>query len=1084
MKRAPGLDGTRHLGQKPNVCSGQGVEPGASEVGPMNARENTESYSFGPYLVDLRTGLLWKGRAPVALTPKASELLRLLIQHGEAGVTKRELLERLWPDTVVLENNLTVTMSALRKALGESAAHPRYIHTLSRRGYRFVPKGLELEGPEDQEPPPASRPRPRLGAPASEAWAERERDAPFVGRAAELEFLERRLRKALSGAGGVVCITGEPGIGKTWLAERLLMSLEQLPAAPLVARGRCLEAFGSGEAYWPFLEVLDALLTGPDSARVRARVRTFAPTWYLQFPAIVGTKDDLQALRRDTLGATPQRMLRELVDVMTALARERPLVVLIEDLHWADPSSIDLLRLLCQRSREQAWLVLGTFRTVEAALHNSPLESFRRELVARECEELALEPLSEPHVQSYVAARFTVSDLPAELSQFLLAKTEGHPLFLTRLVSLFVERGEICESGGTWVLKRPLAELVLSVPPDVRGTLQRQLDRLAPADRRALAYASVEGEEFSSAVLAALVEEDELSLQERLAPLHEVHGLIQMLGEELWPDGQPHVRYRFSHALYQSVLHESLVSARRAQLHRRAAEALAGHFGEQAPLIAVSLARHFELGGEASRAVHYLSMAGQKAHELLGHCEARKHFSRALALLDHVAPTERDRAAVPLHLARGWVDFDTRTGDLGGADFEAACQRADASQVPELKCEALFAASVLAYFDFRLEDSQALDLRLFEVAEASGNAELMALARISLGCGHLVDGDVDEALRLNEAAGALLGPTAAPNLRASLWFDRGRCHRFKSDYGAALTAFEQSLALYLDVSGTMSVSNYQELARVQANLGQMSAALLSYQRAERLARDNGQEFRLREQPSRVGWIWRELGDVQGAITGDQEAIERARQQGARFSELSHLIDLARDHLQAGAPSLAESALAVARRLLSSGEVRAFPCDLNGARLQLLDAECCLERARGSWADAQKRAEELLAQADRLLWPKYVALARAQLARVARALGHAATARRELGEALQILAAHPVPVVTWKVYAELGSLEAELGGTAKAREAFQAAHEIVRTIAEDVADVAARQGFWSSPEVRAVSAGAAGARAEALTGVGS
>lgn len=103
----------------------------------MNARENTESYSFGPYRVDLRTGLLWKGRAPVALTPKASELLLVLIQHGEAGVTKGELLERLWPDTVVLENNLTVTMSALRKALGESAANPRYIHTCPpRRSWR------------------------------------------------------------------------------------------------------------------------------------------------------------------------------------------------------------------------------------------------------------------------------------------------------------------------------------------------------------------------------------------------------------------------------------------------------------------------------------------------------------------------------------------------------------------------------------------------------------------------------------------------------------------------------------------------------------------------------------------------------------------------------------------------------------------------------------------------------------------------------------------------------------------------------------------------------------------------------------
>src|SRR5690606_40769660 len=113
------------------------------------------------------------------------------------------------------------------------------------------------------------------------------------------------------------------------------------------------------------------------------------------------------------------------------------------ELHWADPSSIDLLRLLSQRSCTQAWLILGTFRPVEAALRNAPLERFRQELVVREIDELSLSPLGGAEIQSYIDARFRSRDLPEELSHVLLTRTEGHPLFLTRLVSLFVERGEI-----------------------------------------------------------------------------------------------------------------------------------------------------------------------------------------------------------------------------------------------------------------------------------------------------------------------------------------------------------------------------------------------------------------------------------------------------------------------------------------------------------------------------------------------------------------------------------------------------------------------------------------------------------------
>ncbi|HKO90015.1 MAG TPA: AAA family ATPase, partial [Polyangiaceae bacterium] len=375
---------------------------------------SVQEYRFGPFRLDVHTRMLWSGGVPVALAPKAAELLLALVQEGERGLTKAQLLDRLWPDTVVAENNLTVTMSALRKALGETATQPRYVHTLSRRGYRFVSQppcdaaaeGVHALATASAAPvvaPANSRARLQPIEPAGPQGSAP--FAPFVGRQRELGHLEQRYQQALGGHGRVVFISGKPGIGKTTLAQEFLRRCGSAGEVALVARGRCLESFGSGEAYLPFLEALDSLLHGPESARVQRVVRAFAPTWCGQFPVLASGQAEEAEQRREAAGATRERMLREWVEAFGALSRERPLLVLLEDLHWADPSSIDLLRLLCQRSSGHAWLVLGTLRAAEATLQNPPLAKLLLELGARECDELQLEPLTEPQLGGYLEQR-------------------------------------------------------------------------------------------------------------------------------------------------------------------------------------------------------------------------------------------------------------------------------------------------------------------------------------------------------------------------------------------------------------------------------------------------------------------------------------------------------------------------------------------------------------------------------------------------------------------------------------------------------------------------------------------------------
>ncbi len=168
----------------------------------------------------------------------------------------------------------------------------------------------------------------------------------IVGREKELRRLDEALTGAVAKRGRTILITGEPGIGKTTLADEFILHARRRSGALLVARGRCVEHYGSGETYLPFL---DALVAGTGGARVAAVLRSHAPTWCLQLPAAFGSSGTRAELQQETIGATKDRMLRELGDALNVVTASIPIMLILEDLHWADAPSIDVLRHLCQR---------------------------------------------------------------------------------------------------------------------------------------------------------------------------------------------------------------------------------------------------------------------------------------------------------------------------------------------------------------------------------------------------------------------------------------------------------------------------------------------------------------------------------------------------------------------------------------------------------------------------------------------------------------------------------------------------------------------------------------------------------------
>ena len=350
----------------------------------------------------------------------------------------------------------------------------------------------------------------------------------FVGRAPELKKLEEFLEQAIAGTGRVVFITGEPGIGKTSLSDEFLRRARSRYPGVLISRGRCVEQYGTGEAYLPFLDAVGALLDGPGRERLASVMRTYAPTWCTQLPAAFTSTGALERLQQETIGATKDRMMREMGDALSSFATITPVVLLLEDLHWADPSSVDLLRHLCQRITNQRLLIAGTFRPEDIERTNHPLKSYKAEMQShRLCEEVALSSLARDHIAEYLNATFTPNDFPPEFASLIHDKTEGHPLFATNLLQYLSEHGDIGRTNAHWSLVRPLAELDLEAPESVRSMISKKIDALEAEERRTLQYASVEGTEFLSNVVASLLGVDEVDLEERLADLQRTHRLIE-----------------------------------------------------------------------------------------------------------------------------------------------------------------------------------------------------------------------------------------------------------------------------------------------------------------------------------------------------------------------------------------------------------------------------------------------------------------------------------------------------------------------------------------------------------------------------
>jgi predicted ATPase/predicted Ser/Thr protein kinase len=692
--------------------------------------------------------------------------------------------------------------------------------------------------------------RPGLGRP------------PTVGRQQERAALWAAFESATAGRGLLLCVTGEPGLGKTTLVEDFLDELAAGGRPHSVGRGRCSERLAGAEAFLPFLEALDNLLQGDGGASAAQMLKLMAPTWYVQLAPPTAADPSPAGGRAEAESASQERRKRELGVFLRELSLLRPLVLFLDDVHWADPSSADLLAYLGSKVAGLPLLLVLTYRPSDLLRSQHPFGPVKLDLQGRAvCREISLPYLNHDDVDRYLALAFAGHQFPQEFTGVLHARTEGHPLFMVDLLRYLRDRGVIVQDGGAWALARAAPDLHGELPQSIRGMIERKVGQLSTADRHLLMAASVQGPEFDSAVVARVLGREAADVEERLEVLECVHVLVRRIREQAFPDGTLTLRYGFVHVLYQNALYAALQPTRKAAWSAAAAGALLDHYGEKSAGLAAELAVLFEAARAPERAADYYLAAAENAARNFAHREAVALARRGLALLGTLPDTPaRARRELPLQITLGMQLQLTLGYAAPQAERTYSRARVLCEQMPESPPLFPVLWGLWLVYKVRSELGKAREQaeHLFRLAQAVQDPAQLLQARQALAITSLCLGDPAATREHMEQGVALYDPKRHP----------GNTLRYGHDPGVQCLAFG-AVALWLLGYPDQAAQRSREAVARGGELGQPStlapalhfAAMLRQYRREVPAVRESAEATLAIATEHGLSFWRTCGEI-------------------------------------------------------------------------------------------------------------------------------------------------------------------------------------------------------------------------------
>jgi DNA-binding winged helix-turn-helix (wHTH) protein/tetratricopeptide (TPR) repeat protein len=983
------------------------------------------SLQFPGFQLDLSSQCLWRldpaqAATRIDLPPKTFAVLRHLVEHAQQLMSFYALLEAVWPDVHVQPEVLKGHVAAIRRALGDDASQPRYVETHRGHGYRFIaPVGNLAVGGE------------------SGFFARRAER--FVGRAPQLDALLAAHRRAEAGSRQIVFVTGEAGIGKTALVDEFLAAASQ--GDTRVMGGGCVEGYGGTEPYYPVLEALGRLCRGAGGEQVKTALVSIAPTWAILMPSCVPA-DILDSLLARTLGAGRERMMREICDLLQTLARERPLLLVLDDLHWADFSTIDMLSALAQLEGPLRLMIVAVYRSDDASSVRHPVMKLNHTLLLRRaCEVIELAPLKPDSVGTWLMHGASLNPLDEELAHLVAERSGGNPLFMQAILEHLYEHGLAIRTVDGWHQTASAAQLREALPRTIVQVIEMRIRRLAARAQRMLEAASVAGLTFAPATTAEAAAMSIEAFEDLCDSLARQGQFIRRAGVQSLPDGNSAQSFSFTHALVRSVFYDRQGLTRRSRSHRLIGERLETLFpvGQRGSLSA-ELCWHFADAQQWDKALDYVRTALQTAKVRCAYREALAALDQADMLLARLPADLRALRRVEFVEARAALYAAAHDRQAIDA-YRALHEQSTRLGKIEVQLRALLGLSYVLSWDDQARSVECLDDAL-RLSASYPDRRVSASTQIACNVRRIwTQGwNTDDARQFSDAL-AIVREIGDPVSIAQAQMEHCMLMMVSTQYRKALQTTQASYRVLYDHAAShpcFDISRPMWMVRLGVpwaylSLGELGRSLDEFDHGIRQYHDNGNYFAARTLQVYRGWLLIHTMDFETVLELDRQfrqaadrpgSDDEARQRAAFLPPQQRVWTILAGLAHAG---LGENAAAAARFAEAEQQMEREPIMFDWYWRLLLEWGCAdLAIAQGDYDAAQYRARRFLERALATEERTWQALAWETMARASLGEGHLQNAKVQLDAAFSVTEGFETPLADWRLQRTAASLHEARG----------------------------------------------------------
>ena len=711
--------------------------------------------------------------------------------------------------------------------------------------------------------------------------------APMVGRDSELHLLQESLSSLVDRKEGqFVFILGEAGIGKSRLTAEFHKGLSDYNLH--VLEGQSL-AYRRSISYWIFQDVLYSYLgLSPNTAQEKVRERLVRKSYqalgnqaaeaipYLEYLLSISDTASIERLRYLEAGQLRQQIFVTVRDLLIAEANLRPLVLVLDDLHWADEASLELLQFLVEAVRQSPIFVLGISRSSEEDLLKHLLDTARLQLGDR-FRTIRLQSLSLDQSEQLLRQLVTIPELPEQLRQEILGRAAGVPFYLEEILRKLIDEGTIRRIGSNWEVATEVGSNSFSLPETLEALVLARFDRLDPFQRQVLQVASVIGKNFNIPVLKAVL---------RPHQTHQVDEALRALTERdfIQPlDDRRNGEYAFQHVLMSDAIYATLLKKESSRLHGEVGAAIEHLYADRLDGQVELLANHYRWSPRLDRAVHYSILAGQRATRNHLNQQALQHFQAALELIPNISAQPEQ----VLQSERGMGDVLVFLGDYQGArkHYQAGLLVLDSYPLESFNIEYSALQRRLAKTYERQGDYDQAQHHLSLAQDALQESPVpqpVEQAQIlnDLGWIHFRRGNFPEAQPILQAALSKVERSDAYDVIASIYNRLGGVAYNQGDWDLAAGYLRKSIAIRESIRDTVGLAtSFNNLGLLEIEMGEFENALENLQRSYELKNRLGQAEGVAMALNNIGWLRIQRGQLAEARHALEQAQGLARQIG-------------------------------------------------------------------------------------------------------------------------------------------------------------------------------------------------------------